>query len=89
MTTDTLTRIERDVNTTLDLFERLRNAKTEIALMRRQNLHLSAAILRDKLLCEVEAWIDPDGETIRMEQQTAQRAFAAASARAIDPACGF
>ncbi len=89
MSTDTLTRIKEDVDVTLYLFEKLRNAKTEIAHMRRQGYHLTAAIKRDELLSQIEAWLDPDGEIVKMEQQTAQRAMAGASALAIDPTCGF
>lgn len=89
MTTDTLTRIENDVNATLDILSDLRARKSDIALLRRQGLHLTAAIQRDEMLARLEAWLDPDGAIIKLEQMTAQRAYAAASALAIDEACGF
>lgn len=87
--TPTLDRIRADVDETLDLFERLRARKTKIKHLRRQGLHLTAAIQRDEMLSTLEAWLDPDGALIRQEQQTAQRALASASALAIDPELGF
>jgi len=91
MTTHPYTRmiaaIEADPS--FNLFKRLCARRAEIAQLRRQGLHLTAAIQRDEMLAQLEAWIDPDGAVQRQEQLTAQRDYAAASALDIDPACGF
>jgi hypothetical protein len=89
MNTPTLTRIKADVDQTIDLFTLLREAKTEIARLRRHNLHVTAAIQRDDMLCLIETWLDPDGRVRRQELQREQGASAARSAQDIDPLCGF
>jgi hypothetical protein len=71
------------------LLEELRAWRSDIAAMRHKGLHTSASIARDEMLSRVETWLDPDASIIKMEQQTAQRALAAASALAIDPELGF
>lgn len=85
MTTETLTRVDE----TIALFERIRAAKTDIASLRRQGLHLTASIQRDEMLTQVEAWLDPAAGDVRRAMQAAQGAQAARSSRQIDPACGF
>jgi hypothetical protein len=89
MTTPTLDRIRADVDQTLDLFTLLREAKTEIARLRRHNLHVTAAIQRDDMLCLIETWLDPDGRMRRKEAQDEQGKCAARAALDIDPDCGF
>lgn len=85
--TRTLEAIEADES--YSILEELRARKHEIAKLRKQGLHVTASIQRDEMLSRLEDWLDPDANLIRMEQQTAQRALAAASALAIDPALGF
>jgi hypothetical protein len=89
MTPATLARIRADVDQTLDLFTLLREAKTEIANHRRHNLHLTAAMQRDDMLCLIEQWLDPDGLVHRQELQNEQGKNAARCALDIDPDCGF
>jgi len=91
MTTDPWTRVIEaiEADPSFNLFERLRARRAEIAQLRRQGLHLTAAIQRDEMLAQIEAWLDPDGAVQRQEQMSAQRDYAAASALDIDPACGF
>jgi hypothetical protein len=84
-----LDRIRADVDQTLDLFTLLREAKTEIADLRRHNLHLTAAMQRDDMLCLIEQWLDPDGMVHRQELQREQGRSGAAMAMDIDPNCGF
>lgn len=85
----TLTRIAADVDQTIALFELLRTTKTEIADLRRRRCHLTAGIMRDELLCQLEQWLDPAGIDHRQEVQAAQRADAGALALHIDPELGF
>ena len=78
-----------DVDATRDLFELLRTTRAEIADLRRQRCHLTAGIMRDEMLCQIERWLDPAGIDHRQEVQAAQRAMASALALHIDPALGF
>lgn len=87
--TTPLARIRREVDTTLDLFTLLRDAKTEIARLRRHNLHVTAAIQRDDMLCLIENWLDPDGRVRREAVQREQGKNAARMATEIDDVCGF
>jgi len=78
-----------DVDKTLTLFDRLRETKTEIARLRRHNLHLTAGIARDDLLSDIERWLDPAGLDHRNELQAIQGRAAVALALDIDPDLGF
>lgn len=75
--------------TDLDITDRLRRAKAEIAELRRTRCHLTAGIMRDALLCEVERYLDPDALAVRAEIQSIQGRAAVALALSIDPALGF
>jgi hypothetical protein len=80
--------------TTIDTTEahiisRLPEIRARIAELRRTRCHLTAGIMRDEALCQIERWLDPDGLAYREEVQTAQRASAARLARAIDDYCNF
>ncbi len=87
--TSPIDRIQNDVTTTLALFEQLRATRTEIAHLRRHNGDLTAGIMRDEMLCQIEAWLDPEGMAHRTELQAIQGRAAVAMALAIDPAMGF
>jgi len=84
-----LARIAEDVNATLALFERLRHAKTDIAELRRTRCHLTAGIMRDELLSQLEHWLDPVGMEYRTTLHAIQSRAALDLALATDPDCGF
>lgn len=50
-----LARTEADVS----FFERLAMAQIEIARLRRRGFACSAATMREQMLCELQAWLDP------------------------------
>lgn len=70
LATRTLEAIEADDS--FSLFERLRDAKAQIAQSRALGNYVTASAMRDELLCQVEAWIDPQGEAYRVSLQTIQ-----------------
>lgn len=63
--------------------------RARIAELRKQRCHLTASIMRDEMLSQVEAWLDPEGATIMRDIRTAQGKAALELSLAIDPACGF
>jgi hypothetical protein len=71
------------------ILSRLPEIRDRIAELRRHNCHVTAGIMRDELLCQLEAWIDPAGLEYRAELQSEQKASAGALALAIDDRCGF
>jgi hypothetical protein len=71
------------------LLSRLPEIRARIAELRRVNCHVTAGIMRDEALCQIEAWIDPDGLARRAELQAEQGRQAGARAIAIDDDCGF
>lgn len=80
--------------TTIDTTEayilsRLPEIRARIAELRDQRCHVTAGIMRDEMLCQIEAWLDPDGLAVRTELQSIQGRAAVALALSIDPAAGF
>jgi hypothetical protein len=71
------------------IIARLPEVKARIAELRRQRQHVSAGIMRDEALCQLEQWLDPIGIDHRAVLQTEQRACAGELALAIDPHLGF
>ena len=63
--------------------------RDRIAELRDIKCDLTAGILRDELLSQIEAWIDPSGLAVRMElRENAAQTFAK-MALDIDPVIGF
>jgi hypothetical protein len=71
------------------LLSRLPEIRARIAELRKARCHVTAGIMRDEALCQIEAWIDPDGLAHRAELQAEQGRQAGARAIAIDDDCGF
>jgi hypothetical protein len=63
----------------------LLSIRAQIAELRRVRHHLTAGIMRDALLGELERWVDPDGLTYRAELQAEQGRSARAKSTDIDP----
>jgi hypothetical protein len=60
-----------------------------IAELRRVRCHVTASIMRDELLNQIECWLDPEGMTVMRNIRAAQGKAALALSLEIDPACGF
>jgi hypothetical protein len=71
------------------ILSRLPEIRDRIAELRRVNCHVTAGIMRDEALCQIEQWLDPAGLTHRAELQAEQGRQAGAQAIAIDDDCGF
>jgi hypothetical protein len=52
-------RIQRRTEADIAFFDRIAAVRVEIATLRCQRCHLTADILREQMLCELDAWIDP------------------------------
>jgi hypothetical protein len=61
------------------ILSRLPEFRARIAELRRHNCHVTAGIMRDELLCQLEQYIDPAGLVYRAELQAEQRAAAGVS----------
>jgi len=62
----------------------LLSIRDQIAELRRTRCDLTAGIMRDALLCQIEAWVDPIGLDVRAEWQDEQRAKARKIAAELD-----
>lgn len=71
------------------ILSRLPEIRARIAQLRDQRCHLTAGIMRDEALCQIEQWLDPAGLAHRCELQAEQKASAGALALAIDDIAGF
>ena len=69
--------------------EYLLSIRAQIAELRRMRRHLTAGIMRDALLCELERWVDPAGLTYRAELRTEQGRSARELAADIELTIGF
>lgn len=69
-----------EANESFSLFERLSDAKAQIAQSRTLGNHATASAMRDELLYQVEAYLDPQGEAYRTTLQTIQGRAAVALA---------
>lgn len=78
-----------DTTTEAYILSRLPEIRERIAELRRTRCHVTAAIMRDEALGQIEAWLDPDGRVRRAEMQAEQGKQAAASSRMTDDYCGF
>jgi hypothetical protein len=47
------------------IFEKIKGTRERIAQLRRQNCHITASIMRDEMLSQIETWIDPDTARLR------------------------
>jgi hypothetical protein len=64
-------------------------ARARIAELRHQRCHVTAGIMRDEMLSQLEAWLDPDGTAHTRELQAEQGKHAGALALQVDDYCGF
>jgi hypothetical protein len=71
------------------LLTKLPTIRARIAELRGQRCHVTAAIMRDEMLSQIEAWLDPEGAAICASMQVEQGKQAGRMAREIDPVCGF
>ena len=71
------------------LIPALPSIRTRIAELRHQRCHEAASIMRDRIVNEVENWLDPEGAAYTRELQAEQGGHAGALALEIDPVCGF
>jgi hypothetical protein len=82
-TDDTFTTVESY------LLTKLPQVRDQIAALRDQGLHLTAGIMRDEMLSQIEAWLDPAGAAHTAALQAEQRASAGRLLEQIDAICGF
>ena len=71
------------------ILSRLPEIRARIAELRRQNCHLTAGIMRDEALCQIEQWLDPAGLARREELQAEQKACAGVSSMERVPGIPF
>lgn len=75
--------------TELYILSRLPEIRERIAQLREQRCHLTAGIMRDEALCQIEAWLDPAGLARRAELQAEQKACASVSSMERVAGCPF
>lgn len=63
--------------------------RDRIAALREIKCHVTAGIMRDELLNQLECWLDPTGAAHTRALQAEQGRQAAHLATMIDPTCGF
>ena len=71
------------------ILSRLPELRARIAELRRQNCHITAGIMRDEALCQIEQWLDPAGLVRREEMQAEQKACAGVSSMERVDSCPF
>ena len=71
------------------ILSRLPEIRERIAELRRTRCHLTAGIMRDEALSQIEQWLDPDGMAYREQCQAEQGRQAGRLAKMIDNLCGF
>lgn len=65
--------------TELYILSRLPEIRERIAQLREQRCHVTAGIMRDEALSQIEQWLDPAGLARRAELQAEQKASAGVS----------